>query len=131
MKASPNTPSPSRPSLSRQSSASSKKMSTRLMFGEEHCYVIDAKAYGNCGRYLNVSTILAQWAWREGYGAELMHFLAPFVPNFTRPYLSILISWFSNCSTNVFSIRYSSFHFLLNTNRFAFLELELDCSVSH
>ena len=25
------------------------------MFGEEHCYVIDAKAYGNCGRYLNVS----------------------------------------------------------------------------
>ena len=26
------------------------------MFGEEHCYVIDAKAYGNCGRYLNVST---------------------------------------------------------------------------
>ena len=55
IKASPNTPSPSRPSLSRQSSASSKRMSTRLMFGEEHCYVIDAKAYGNCGRYLNVS----------------------------------------------------------------------------
>ncbi|XP_074605826.1 histone-lysine N-methyltransferase SETDB1-like isoform X4 [Acropora palmata] len=55
MKASPNTPSPSRPSLSRQSSASSKRMSTRLMFGEEHCYVIDAKAYGNCGRYLNHS----------------------------------------------------------------------------
>lgn len=25
------------------------------MFGEEHCYVIDAKAYGNCGRYLNHS----------------------------------------------------------------------------
>ena len=65
------------------------------MFGEEHCYVIDAKAYGNCGRYLNVSTILAQWVWREGYGAELMHFLAPFVPNFTRLYLSILISCFS------------------------------------
>ena len=30
------------------------------MFGEEHCYVIDAKAYGNCGRYLNVS-VLASW----------------------------------------------------------------------
>ena len=28
------------------------------MFGEEHCYVIDAKAYGNCGRYLNVSASL-------------------------------------------------------------------------
>ena len=28
------------------------------MFGEEHCYVIDAKAYGNCGRYLNVSATL-------------------------------------------------------------------------
>lgn len=68
MKASPNTPSPSRPSLSRQSSASSKRMSTRLMFGEEHCYVIDAKAYGNCGRYLNVSTILALG--RGGRGTE-------------------------------------------------------------
>ncbi|XP_073245234.1 histone-lysine N-methyltransferase SETDB1-like isoform X3 [Porites lutea] len=55
IKASPNTPSPSRPSLSRQSSSSSKRMSTRSMFGEEHCYVIDAKAYGNCGRYLNHS----------------------------------------------------------------------------
>ena len=33
-------------------------MSTRSMFGEEHCYVIDAKAYGNCGRYLNVSASL-------------------------------------------------------------------------
>ena len=28
------------------------------MFGEEHCYVIDAKAYGNCGRYLNVSALV-------------------------------------------------------------------------
>ncbi|XP_078348189.1 histone-lysine N-methyltransferase SETDB1-like isoform X2 [Oculina patagonica] len=55
IKASPNTPSPTRPSLSRQSSSSSKRLSTRLMFGEEHCYVIDAKAYGNCGRYLNHS----------------------------------------------------------------------------
>ncbi|XP_068673501.1 histone-lysine N-methyltransferase SETDB1-like isoform X1 [Montipora foliosa] len=55
IKAPPNTPSPSRPLLSRQSSASGKRMSTRLMFGEEHCYVIDANAYGNCGRYLNHS----------------------------------------------------------------------------
>ncbi|XP_022793783.1 histone-lysine N-methyltransferase SETDB1-like [Stylophora pistillata] len=55
LKASPNTPSPSRPSLSRQSSVSSKRLSTRVMFGEEHCYVIDAKGYGNCGRYLNHS----------------------------------------------------------------------------
>ena len=57
LKASPNTPSPARPSLSRQSSVSSKRLSTRVMFGEEHCYVIDAKGYGNCGRYLNVRII--------------------------------------------------------------------------
>lgn len=29
--------------------------STRQLFGEEECYVIDAKSYGNVGRYLNVS----------------------------------------------------------------------------
>ncbi|XP_048584500.1 uncharacterized protein LOC5506681 isoform X2 [Nematostella vectensis] len=34
---------------------STKRPTTRSLFGEEHCYVIDAKAYGNCGRYLNHS----------------------------------------------------------------------------
>ncbi|XP_078669542.1 histone-lysine N-methyltransferase SETDB1-like isoform X2 [Branchiostoma floridae x Branchiostoma belcheri] len=29
--------------------------STRKYFGEEHCYVMDAKVIGNCGRYLNHS----------------------------------------------------------------------------
>lgn len=40
------------------------------MFGEEHCYVIDAKAYGNCGRYLNVSTILALGPGEGGEGVR-------------------------------------------------------------
>ena len=30
--------------------------SARQLFGEEYCYVMDAKSMGNLGRYLNVST---------------------------------------------------------------------------
>ena len=30
-------------------------MSTRSLFGEEYCYIMDAKSVGNLGRYLNVS----------------------------------------------------------------------------
>ena len=34
--------------------------STRQFFGEDQCYVIDAKSFGNIGRYLNVgSTVLS------------------------------------------------------------------------
>ncbi|XP_077994206.1 histone-lysine N-methyltransferase SETDB1-like [Glandiceps talaboti] len=32
-----------------------KSPSTRLFYGEEHCYVMDAKSIGNLGRYLNHS----------------------------------------------------------------------------
>jgi len=28
---------------------------TRSLFGEEYCYIMDAKSVGNLGRYLNVS----------------------------------------------------------------------------
>jgi len=28
---------------------------TRSLFGEENCYIMDAKSVGNLGRYLNVS----------------------------------------------------------------------------
>ena len=31
--------------------------SARRLFGEDQCYVIDAKSYGNIGRYLNVCIV--------------------------------------------------------------------------
>jgi len=31
---------------------------TRSLFGEENCYIMDAKSVGNLGRYLNVSKAL-------------------------------------------------------------------------
>ena len=37
--------------------ANMRFLKTRSLFGEEHCYVIDA-TFGNCGRFLNVSTLV-------------------------------------------------------------------------
>jgi len=31
---------------------------TRSLFGEEYCYIMDAKSVGNLGRYLNVRQLV-------------------------------------------------------------------------
>ena len=45
-----------------------KHVKTRSFFGEEHCYVIDAKTFGNCGRFLNVSDAMG----RDGMGCDVL-----------------------------------------------------------
>ena len=40
--------------------ATLEKKGTRALYGELNCYVVDAKSYGNVGRYLNVSSLLGR-----------------------------------------------------------------------
>eukprot|EP00795_Rhopilema_esculentum_P011410 gene11410-21609_t len=59
-----------------------EKKSTRLLFGEDQCYVIDAKSFGNVGRYLNHSCMPNLFVQNVFYDTHDLRF--PLVAFFTQ-----------------------------------------------